>query len=303
MAMKFKPERQTLRPADDLFGAPPEDGVQLLRLADLVPFANHPFRVTDDAEMDALVDSIRENGVLVPIVVRPVDDRSYEILSGHRRAHAASRAGLTQIPALVREMDDDAATILMVDSNLQREQIRPSEKAAAYRLRMEAMKRQAGRPKQNADQIERNLIGKESRSLLAAQVGESEGQIQRYIRLNYLNSTLLNAVDDGAIPMNAGVTLSYLPEEEQERIAQAYADGRIKLTLAKAAELKDASRLGTLDGILKLMPNVSREKSGKSVDIRMSSDVYRQFFGDRKPREVLPVIERALKAYFERYDD
>ena len=107
--MKFKPERQALRPADDLFGAPPDDGVQLLRLADLVPFANHPFRVTDDAEMDALVDSIRENGVLVPIVVRPVDDRSYEILSGHRRAHAASRAGLTQIPGLVREMDGDAA--------------------------------------------------------------------------------------------------------------------------------------------------------------------------------------------------
>lgn len=307
MAMKFKPEkqRQTLRPADDLFGAQPEtDGVRLLRIADLVPFAQHPFRVADDAEMDALADSIRENGVLVPIVVRAQGDGAYEILSGHRRAHAAQRIGLTQIPALVRELDDDAATILMVDSNLQREQIRPSEKAAAYRMRMEAMKRQAGRPRADADAAARSLVGKESRTLLAEQIGESEGQIQRYIRLNYLAQPLLDAVDDGAIPLNAGVALSYLPKPAQQQVAQEFAAGRMKLTIARANALRDASRAGTLDMLL--LPDSAddaHEKPAPSVAVRINGAVYRQFFGDTAPRKAAPVVERALKLYFEQYGE
>lgn len=304
MAMKFKPEkqRQTLRPADDLFGAQPEtDGVRLLRVADLVPFAHHPFRVADDAEMEALVDSVRENGVLVPIVVRAQGDGAYEILSGHRRAHAAQRLGLAQIPALVRDLDDDAATILMVDSNLQREQIRPSEKAAAYRMRMEAMKRQAGRPRSDADAATRSLIGKESRTLLAAQVGESEGQIQRYIRLNYLAQPLLDAVDSGAVPLNAGVALSYLSEPDQQQVAAAYAAGQVKLTLARANALRDAGRDGTLGALLRPeSADVSREKS---VPVRINGALYRQLFGDMQPRKAAPVVERALKLYFEQYGE
>ena len=156
--MKFKPSnRQELRPVEELFGTQPiHDGIMQLPIAQLHAFQQHPFTVHDDEEMAALVESIREHGILSPIVVRP-QGAEYEILSGHRRTHAAKKLGLTEVPALVRELDDDAATILMDDSKLQREKILPSEKAAAYKLRMEAMKRQAGRPKQNADQIERNF--------------------------------------------------------------------------------------------------------------------------------------------------
>ena len=282
--MKFNAaNRQSLRPVEELFGTQaPADGVLQVALSRLHAFRQHPFSVHDDDEMTALVESIREHGILSPIVVRP-KGMDYEILSGHRRTHAAQKLGLQEVPVLVRELDDDAATILMVDSNLQREKILPSEKAAAYKLRMEAMKRQAGRRKQNADQIERDLIGHESRDLLAEQVGESAGQIQRYVRLNYLQKELLDAVDVGIVPLNAGVALSYLTEEEQKMVAEAYRNGKIKLTLAKANELKDASRLGTLQAMLKVgqKQDVSRENKRKPVEIRMSSDVYRRFFGER----------------------
>lgn len=303
--MKFNPSnRQVLRPADELFGAQEatNDGIVQLPVEQLRAFQGHPFSVRDDEEMATLVESVRENGILMPIVVRPISG-GYEILAGHRRTHAAKQLGMLEVPVLIREMDDDAATILMVDSNLQREKILPSEKARAYKLRMEAMKRQAGRPKNNSVQFERNLIGKESRELLADQVGESAGQIQRYIRLNYLNPALLDGVDHGEIPLNAGVSLSYLPENEQDLIRDAYVNGRLKLTLAKATELKDASRLGTLEAMLKMgqKKNVSRENKNKPVEIRMNAEVYRKFFGDRKPKEVLPLVERALTEFFEKY--
>jgi ParB family chromosome partitioning protein len=288
---------------DDIFGSRElMDAVKQIPVGQLRDFAGHPFSVRDDEEMTALVDSIRENGILNPILVRPAKDGGYEIMAGHRRTHAARRLGLREVPVLVRELDDDAATILMVDSNLQREKILPSEKAAAYKLRMEAMKRQAGRPKNNSVQIERNLSGKESRDQLAEQTGESTGQIQRYIRLNYLNRELLGDVDSGKLPMNAGVALSYLPEEEQKLVLDAYRTGKLALTLAKANELKDASRMGTLASLLSLEEkDVSREKKPRPMEIRMDPAVYRKFFGDRKPREVMPVIEQALTEFFEKY--
>ena len=307
MAMKFNPDaRQRLRPVDDIFGKQSfADSVRQLPVAQLHDFVNHPFSVRNDEEMAALTESIRENGILNPILVRPAKSGGYEILAGHRRTSAARQLGMKEVPALVRELDDDAATILMVDSNLQREKILPSEKAAAYKLRMEAMKRQAGRPK-NSAQIERNFgdgENKESRAQLSEQTGESSGQIQRYIRLNYLNRTLLDAVDNGEIPMNSGVALSYLSEAEQAQVLNAYKTGALKLTLAKANELKDASRLGTLETMLKVeaAPDVSREKKVRPVEIRMNPETYRKFFGERKPREVLPVIEQALTEFFEKY--
>ncbi len=307
MAMKFNPDaRQRLRPVDDIFGKQSfADSIRQLPVAQLHDFANHPFSVRNDEEMAALTESIRENGILNPILVRPARGGGYEILAGHRRTSAARQLGMKEVPALVRELDDDAATILMVDSNLQREKILPSEKAAAYKLRMEAMKRQAGRPK-NSAQIERNFgdgENKESRAQLSEQTGESSGQIQRYIRLNYLNRTLLDAVDKGEIPMNSGVALSYLSEAEQALVLNAYKTGALKLTLAKANELKDASRLGTLETMLKVeaAPDVSREKKVRPVEIRMNPETYRKFFGERKPREVLPVIEQALTEFFEKY--
>ena len=304
MAMKFNPDaRQRLRPVDDIFGSRElTDAVKQIPVSQLRDFAGHPFSVRDDEEMAALVDSIRENGILNPILVRPSKDGGYEIMAGHRRTHAARTLGMREVPVLVRELDDDAATILMVDSNLQREKILPSEKAAAYKLRMEAMKRQAGRPKNNSVQVERNWTGKESRDQLAEQTGESTGQIQRYIRLNYLHRGLLDDVDSGKLPLNAGVALSYLPDNEQELVLEAYRTGRVVLTLAKANELKDASRMGTLPSLLSLTEeNVSREKKPRPVEIRMDPAVYRKFFGDRKPRDVLPVIEQALAEFFEKY--
>ncbi|MBQ9083637.1 MAG: ParB/RepB/Spo0J family partition protein [Clostridia bacterium] len=304
MAMKFNPDaRQRLRPVDDIFGKQSfADSIQQLPVVQLHNFTNHPFSVRDDEEMAALTESIRENGILNPILVRPAKGGGYEILAGHRRTCAARQLGMKEVPALVRELDDDAATILMVDSNLQREKILPSEKAAAYKLRMEAMKRQAGRPK-NSAQIERNSENKESRAQLSEQTGESSGQIQRYIRLTYQNRALLDAVDSGEIPMNSGVALSYLTEAEQALVLNAYKTGTLKLTLAKANELKDASRLGTLETMLKVetAPDVSREKKARPVEIRMSPETYRKFFGERKPREVMPVIEQALTEFFEKY--
>lgn len=300
--MKFDPsKRQTLRPVEELFGANEsagDAGVTALRLDQLQAFREHPFRVQDDEEMAALTDSVRENGVLTPIVVRPLPNRKYEILSGHRRTRAARLAGLSEIPAIVRELDDDAATILMVDSNLQREKILPSEKAMAYKLRMEAIKHQAGRPRSNDPKAR----GSESRDELAEQVGESAGQIQRYIRLNYLAPGLLDAVDDGRIPMNAGVTLSYLPTSDQEQIRHAFEQGKIQLTLARASELKDAARLGTLSTLLAgPTPHVSREKSTKPVDLRLDYGLYTEYFGSRKPREIMPLVEEALREYFARH--
>ena len=193
--------------------------IQQLLLSELVPFKDHPFRVVDDDRMKETVESIQEYGVLVPIIVRPMDDGSYEIVSGHRRKRACELAEVEEIPAIVRDLDDDEATIIMVDSNLQRETILPSEKAFAYKMRLEAMKRQAGRPsKENGVPLGHdNLFGK-SRELLAAEGTDSNTQIQRYVRLTNLVPELLDLVDEGKIKMRPAVELSYLDEDSQRAV-------------------------------------------------------------------------------------
>jgi ParB family chromosome partitioning protein len=206
------------------------------------------------------------------------------------------------IPALVREIDDDAAVILMVDSNLQREFILPSEKARAYKMRMEAMKRQAGRRPKDAKETD-SLVGKETRDILAEELGESAIQIQRYIRLNNLIDSLLNEVDVGKIPLNAGVALSYLDEEQQTYVLAGYRQGDFVLNLNTANAIKQAAKEGTLMALLKDFYDARQKKKEpvqKPVVVRMDAGLYQKYFPTQSSKEAMAIIEKALQAYFEK---
>ena len=208
----------SLKSYDDIFSTQAErdenagnvEHVQQLKLSELVPFKNHPFKVKDDEDMEKTVESIKQFGVLNPVIVRPLEEGGYEIVSGHRRCHASELAGLDTVPGIVRNLDDDAATILMVDSNLQRETILPSERAWALKMKMDAMKRQAGRPSKNLGQVGPNLIGQYARDLLADQTGDSARNITRYVALTNLIPELLDMVDEKQLAFNPAVELSYI---------------------------------------------------------------------------------------------
>lgn len=225
--MKSAAKNIQLASYDDLFKTDEErlsdtqERVQSLPLDKLEPFPNHPFKVIDDDKMLETVESIKGRGVLVPILVRPTNDGNFEIVSGHRRHHASLLAGKTEIPAIVREMDDDTAILLMVDSNLQREELLPSEKAFAYKMKLDAMKRQGQRTDLTCARIAHKSDGIKSRDILAEQVGESKDQIRRYIRLTSLVPDLLNRVDNKTIAFNAAVEVSYLTEPEQKMLCDA----------------------------------------------------------------------------------
>lgn len=202
---------------DELLGCAGEESSLEIDINRIQPFQNHPFKVVDDAKMDDLVNSIRQNGVLTPVLVRPTDDGGYEMISGHRRMHAAERAGLATIPAIIRELTDDDATIVMVEANSQREEILPSEKAFAYKMRMEAVKRQAGRPgKDNYSQLGNNFGTKTSSEELAKELGESKNQIFRFIRLTELIPELLEMVDTKKMPLVTAVDISYIDQKVQQ---------------------------------------------------------------------------------------
>lgn len=210
--------------ADDLFSTQEErEDAKLKRiyeisLDEIDPFPKHPFKVKEDEDMKTLVDSIKEFGVLTPATVRRKEDGRYELLSGHRRKRACELAGLDTLRCEVVELDKDAATIFMVDSNLQRTTILPSEKAFSYKMRLDAMKRQAGRPSVNSAPVEQNFKGITSRDALAKELGESSEQIRRYIRLTYLIPKLLEMVDEGKIALRPAVEISYLPRDMQESL-------------------------------------------------------------------------------------
>ena len=202
---------------EELMGIPCEESASEVDISLIHGFKNHPFKVVDDDKMEELVQSIRRNGVLSPVILRPADNNTYEMISGHRRMHAAKQAGLSSVPAFIRDMTDDESTIFMVDSNIQREELLPSEKAFAYRMKLEAMKRQAGRPKDNnSGQIDQNLKGSVSRDILAEQVGESSKQIQRYIRLTELIPDLLDMVDRKRLNFTIAVDISYIDKQVQQ---------------------------------------------------------------------------------------
>jgi len=237
-------------------------------LSELHPFPNHPFKVRDDDAMRGMMESVCEYGVLTPAIVRPREAGGYEIIAGHRRKHASEAAGLENLPAIVRDMDSDAATILMVDSNIQRENILPSEKAEAYKMKMAALKRQVGRPpKENSGQLDRNFKGKESREIIADQTGESARQVQRYINLTNLCPTLLELVDNKQIAFNAAVALSQLKPEEQSLVVEAIDSEQSIPTLQQAQQLKKASQESGLDrNIIEaiLLPDASPQPTVRS---------------------------------------
>jgi len=248
--------------------------VQSIRLSALVPFKEHPFKVVDDEAMLRTTESIAQYGVLTPLIVRPLEDGSYEIISGHRRAHAAELAGLTEVPVLVRRMDDDAATVLMVDSNLQRENILPSERAYAYKMKLEAMKHQGSRTDLTSSQVGTKL---RTDQVMAEELGESRNQIQRYIRLTYLTPEVLDMVDQKQISFNPAVELSYLKAEEQEMFIQAMDEVQAAPSLSQAQRLKKLSQEGcfTLDAAREIMNEV---KKGDLERVTFRNEQLRKYF-------------------------
>ena len=261
-----------MTPLDDLFSTDESraeaqlEKIVTLNPADISDFPNHPFNVKQDEAMAEMADSVKQYGVLVPALVRPKADGGYEMVAGHRRKCAATLAGITEMPCIVRNLTDDEATIIMVDSNLQRETILPSEKAFAYKMKLEAIKRQAGRPsKENSVPVGQNFEGKTSRELLADKSPDSNTQIQRYIRLTELIPPMLDMVDSGKIAFRPAVELSYLSKEQQQSLYDTMECEDCTPSLAQAIKMKEFSRDGKLSAevILSIMqeekPN-QREK-------------------------------------------
>ena len=247
----------------------------------LKSFPNHPFQVRDDDSMNETVESIKTYGVLQPAIVRPSEDGNYEILSGHRRKRACELAGRKTIPVIVRELDDDAAIIFMVDSNLQRESILPSERAAAYKMKMEALKRQGLRTDLTSSQVETKL---RSDQKVAEEAGESRAQIQRYIRLTELQPELQQMVDDKKIAFTPAVEISYLKPDEQKMLLDTISSEQATPSLSQAQRLKKLSQSGELtdDSMLSIM---SEQKKPERNDLTIPADVLEKFF----PRSFTPM--------------
>ena len=253
--MKSSGRKPSLTSYDDIFSTEAsrqQEQIQRLALSKLHPFKDHPFRVLDDDRMMETVESVKEYGVLVPIIARPMADGGYEIVSGHRRKRACELAGLNEIPAIVRDLDDDEAVIIMVDSNLQRENILPSERAKAYQMKLEAIKHQGER----RDLTSRQLVGKlEAADLIGQDTGESGRQIQRILRLNNLEPPLIDKVDAGKLAFTPAVEHSYLKPEEQQWVDTALENTQQTPSLSQAQRMKRKSKQGTLSeqGIMEIM--------------------------------------------------
>ena len=253
--MKSSGRKPSLTSYDDIFSTEAsrqQEQIQRLALSKLHPFKDHPFRVLDDDRMMETVESVKEYGVLVPIIARPMADGGYEIVSGHRRKRACELAGLNEIPAIVRDLDDDEAVIIMVDSNLQRENILPSERAKAYQMKLEAIKHQGER----RDLTSRELVGKlEAADLIGQDTGESGRQIQRILRLNNLEPPLIDKGDAGKLAFTPAVELSYLKPEEQQWVDTALENTQQTPSLSQAQRMKRESKQGTLSeqGIMEIM--------------------------------------------------
>lgn len=248
--------------------------VQNISISELVPFKDHPFKVVDDEAMLRTTESIAQYGVLTPLIARPLADGGYEIISGHRRAHAAEMAGLTEVPVLVRQMDDDAATVLMVDSNLQRENILPSERAYAYKMKLEAIKHQGERTDLTSTQVGRKL---EAADIVGQETGDSRNQVRRYIRLTNLIPELLEMVDQKQISFNPAVELSYLAPEEQEIFMQAMDEVQASPSLSQAQRLKTLAQEGdfTMDAAREIMNEV---KKGDLERVTFRNEQLRKYF-------------------------
>ena len=266
-------------------------------LSDLHPFEGHPFKVLDDELMEQTVESIKQIGVVSPLIVRPDPEGGFEILSGHRRLHAAQLAGLETVPVIVKEMDDDAAIIFMVDSNLQRENILPSERAFSYKMKLEAMKHQAGRPSKENDSQLGNNFGKLSSEEMAEELGTSKNQIFRYIRLTNLIPEILDMVDEKKIAFNPAVELSYLKPSEQKEFLEAMDYAQASPSLSQAQRLKKLSQEGgcTLDAMCEVMNEIKKDELDH---VTIKNEVLRKYFPKSyTPKQMQDTIIRLLEKW------
>lgn len=266
-------------------------------LSDLHPFEGHPFKVLDDELMGQTVESIKQIGVVSPLIVRPDPEGGFEILSGHRRLHAAQLAGLETMPVIVKEMDDDAAIIFMVDSNLQRENILPSERAFSYKMKLEAMKHQAGRPSKENDSQLGNNFGKLSSEEMAEELGTSKNQIFRYIRLTNLIPEILDMVDEKKIAFNPAVELSYLKPSEQKEFLEAMDYAQASPSLSQAQRLKKLSQEGgcTLDAMCEVMNEIKKDELDH---VTIKNEVLRKYFPKSyTPKQMQDTIIRLLEKW------
>ena len=303
--MKSSAKNIRLSSLDDLFSTEEtrqeaqadaeREKVRMIPLDELHPFAHHPFKVKDDEAMQDTVESVKAYGVLVPAIARPREEGGYELVAGHRRHRASLLAGLAEMPVIVRAMDDDEATIIMVDSNLQRETLLPSERAFAYRMKLEAMKHQGERRDLTSSQVGTKL--NRADKLLAEQVGSSRNQIQRFIRLTYLVPPLLDMVDEHKVAFNPAVELSYLTSEEQTALLDAMDSEQSTPSLSQAQRLKKFSQEGRLsEDVMRAI--LSEEKKPEVGKITLSSDKLRRYFPKSyTPQQMEQTIFRLLEQW------
>ena len=279
----------SLKGADDIFSTEESrqeqqrEQVQQIPIGELFPFKNHPFKVLDDESMQRTVESVEQYGVLSPLIARPRPEGGYEIISGHRRQHAAQLAGLDALPVIVRQMDDDAAVLLMVDSNLQRENILPSERAFAYKMKLEALKNQGARSDLTCGQFGHKLIGAKARDIVADESGDNARNVQRFIRLTSLIPELLDMVDEKKIAFNPAVELSYLDESQQRDFLEAMNDTQNAPSLSQAQRLKRLAQEGhfSYDVAFAVMREEKKDELDKVV---IKNDTLRKYF----PRSYTP---------------
>jgi ParB family chromosome partitioning protein len=301
--LKSSAKKVELASADDLFSTEESrqdatlERVQQIALSELHPFPDHPFSIRDDDSMKETVESVKEYGILTPAIARPRADGGYELLSGHRRKRACELAGLDTMPVIVRDLDMDTAIIFMVDSNIQRENILPSEKAKALKMKLDAIKRQGARHDLTCTQVGHKLEGKKSIQVIADEAGESRSQVQRYIRLTELSPPLQQMVDDKKIAITPAVEISYLKPEEQELLVETISSEQATPSLSQAQRMKKLSQSGELneDTMLNIM---SEEKKPEVDKIVLTTNTLRKYFPrSYTPRQMENTILKLLEAW------
>ena len=301
--MKSSARNIELKSVDDLFATEEirEDAqrekVQNISLGELHPFKNHPFKVKDDAAMQDTVESVREYGVLVPAIARPDPDGGYELIAGHRRHHASELAGKETMPVIIRDLDDDAATIIMVDSNLQREELLPSERAFAYKMKLEAIRHQGKRQELTSSQVGMKL---QALDIVGQQAGDSRNQVHRFIRLTELIPKLLDMVDERKIAFNPAVELSYLKKEEQTLLLEAMDSEQATPSLSQAQRLKKFSQQKMLS--LDVMRAVMSEEKKTDLDrVTLKNETLRKYFPKSyTPKQMEDTIIKLLEGWYKK---
>ena len=301
--MKSSARNIELKSVDDLFATEESradaqrEKVQEIPLGELHPFRNHPFKVKDDAAMQDTVDSVREYGVLVPAIARPDPDGGYELIAGHRRHHASELAGKETMPVIIRDLDDDAATIIMVDSNLQREELLPSERAFAYKMKLEAIRHQGKRQEPTSSQVGMKL---QALDIVGQQAGDSRNQVHRFIRLTELIPELLDMVDERKIAFNPAVELSYLKKEEQTLLLEAMDSEQATPSLSQAQRLKKFSQQKMLS--LDVMRAVMSEEKKTDLDrVTLKNETLRRYFPKSyTPKQMEDTIIKLLEGWYKK---